>query len=303
MQAIRPLIEQHGSVWSLGVNQVMIDAYSPLHAQERPKLVDSVKVTRNISYGDDSRNRLDVYEPLTTDQSSAAGALPVVVFFHGGGFIGGDNDINDALHSNIGYYFASNGCVCVLATYRLVPSAQYPNGAEDVAQALLWVKHNIASHRGNPSAVVAVGQSSGGAHLAMSLLLGLLRKVDAQPKEIILLSAPLSYDLRQERRKATMLQYHRTDSPEQVMSHTAVALLQSGTLDDIRSVPITLFVAELDPPEIKNANDLFQSEYERRRGEKLDVFIMEGHNHISNTYAIGLPDDETGPRILSVLKG
>src|SRR3546814_4444090 len=68
-----------------GVNNVhlMVDAFTPLLAHA-PKA--GVEVVRDLSYGDDERQQLDVYTP------GRAGSRPVVLFVHGGAFTGGERN-------------------------------------------------------------------------------------------------------------------------------------------------------------------------------------------------------------------
>jgi acetyl esterase/lipase len=56
--------------------------YAPVHANAP---TDSVKATSNIAYGSHARHRLDVYEPVPRPQRP----MPVLIFIHGGGFVGG----------------------------------------------------------------------------------------------------------------------------------------------------------------------------------------------------------------------
>lgn len=192
-----------------------------------------------------------------------------------------------------------NGCVCVLATYRVLPQGHFPNGAEDIANALAWTKKHIAEYKGDANTILAVGQSAGGAHLAMAASLGKLAGI--QLNGIVFMSAAFSYDLTQVRRRQNMSQYYQTDDESQIMQNTAVALFERCPRAYLEPLRMKIMVAELDPDEIKNANSLFQTAM-KDRGFEPDVFIMEGHNHISNTYAIGLSEDKTGPEILAFLE-
>lgn len=183
----------------------------------------------------------------------------------------------------------------MLATYRLLPEARYPSGANDTSQALQWVNENISSFGGDASQVTAIGQSSGGAHLASALFLGKLKHLKLHG--IILLSAPLWYDLRQERRRANMLQYHGTESEEEVLTKTAVAVFQAS--EDIDPTELRIMLAEYDPEEQVDGNLMFVEAY-RNKFKRLPLAeVMKGHNHISYTLGLGLEGDVVGPRILS----
>lgn len=98
MEAIREALAKVGSSWNQEVPQILIKAYEPVHAQQSNKYEGTVRAEKGIKYGPDARNRLDVYSPV----SPGAHGLPVVVFFHGGGLVAGDNDVTPSFFSNIG---------------------------------------------------------------------------------------------------------------------------------------------------------------------------------------------------------
>lgn len=118
--------------------------------------------TRDLAYGDQPRQRLDVYRP---HNSSPAGA-PVVIFFYGGYWQYGEkNDyrfVADAL--------TSRGFVAVLPDYRLYPAVRFPAFVEDGASALRWTHDNIERFGGDPHRVYLMGHSAG-AHIATLLTL------------------------------------------------------------------------------------------------------------------------------------
>ena len=108
--------------------------------------------------GTDPREMLDVYEP----SAPAATPAPVLIFVHGGAFVGGDKKNYD----NIGYYFARHGVVAVLPNYRLAPANPWPAGVQDVAVAVKWTLAHIATHGGDPRKIVLFGHSAGATHVA-----------------------------------------------------------------------------------------------------------------------------------------
>jgi acetyl esterase/lipase len=123
--------------------------YAPLQEKEPYK---AVKVTRDIKYGADARHALDLFVPET----SAATPRPVLIFVHGGGFIGGNRrspDNESPFYDNIMLFAARNDMVGVNATYRLAPENPWPAGAQDLGAAVRWVGENIAAHGGDPARV------------------------------------------------------------------------------------------------------------------------------------------------------
>jgi para-nitrobenzyl esterase len=113
---------------------------------------------------------LNVWKPANV---SSAFKLPVMIWIHGGGFVGGSG----AEPTNFGDQFAKQGVILVTINYRLgrlgffahpMLSNEYPNepkgnyGYMDQIAALEWVKENIAAFGGDPNNVTIFGQSAGG---------------------------------------------------------------------------------------------------------------------------------------------
>jgi acetyl esterase len=199
-----------------------------------------------------------------------------------------------------GKYFASMGCVCALATYRLVPEAKYPSGAEDISLALKWAKDHAKDYGGDNTKITAIGQSAGGAHLASAVFSGKLKSVDVPLHGIVLLSAPLWYDLRQERRKANMAAYHNSSLDSDILEKTGVACFRNSNVDDVPS-NMLLILGEFDPNEIVDGNFMLVEEYRKRFARIPSLEVLKGHNHISYFYGIGLGDDRLGKRVLEFI--
>ena len=118
------------------------------------------RVTRDIRYGPADRNLLDIF---TAD--GASGMRPVLIFVHGGGFVGGNKSTpGSPFYDNVPLWAARNGLVGVNITYRLAPQAPWPAGAEDVGLAVRWVVDNIARFGGDPSRIFLFGHSAGATH-------------------------------------------------------------------------------------------------------------------------------------------
>jgi acetyl esterase len=89
-------------------------------------------------------------------------ALPLLVFFHGGGFVIGDVPSYDGLAR----FFAVEGNMAIVSVeYRLAPEYPYPRGYEDGVAAYAWVVQN-AAELGADAARVAVGGDSAGGSIA-----------------------------------------------------------------------------------------------------------------------------------------
>jgi acetyl esterase/lipase len=116
---------------------------------------------RDVAYGSDPRQKLDVYVP-----DNAPANAPVMMFIYGGGWDNGSK--ND--YSFVGHAFASRGFVTVVPDYRLVPQVRFPDFVHDCADALRWVQDNAASHGGDLRRVHLSGHSAG-AYNAMMIAL------------------------------------------------------------------------------------------------------------------------------------
>ncbi|WP_395601861.1 alpha/beta hydrolase [Pseudomonas sp. A1230] len=132
--------------------------------------------TAGIAYGDDPRQKLDVYVPR-----HALPDAPVVVFFYGGSWNSGSRED----YNFVGEALASRGIVAVVADYRLYPQVRYPLFLQDAARAVAWTKAHIREFSGNPQRLYLMGHSSGGYNAAMLALDGdLLAAAGMSPKDL-----------------------------------------------------------------------------------------------------------------------
>ncbi len=118
----------------------------------------------DVAYGDDPRQRLDVYIPRAP--SAPTGGAPVVVFFYGGSWQRG----NRKLYAFVGEALSRVGFVAVLPDYRVWPQVAFPVFVEDGARAVAWAVAQAARFSGDARKVVVAGHSAGG-HIAALLAL------------------------------------------------------------------------------------------------------------------------------------
>ena len=105
--------------------------------------------------------------PIRVYAPSRATRLPILVFYHGGGFRLGDLDTHDALCRDLA---ARSGALIVSVGYRLAPEHVYPAAADDSYAALAWV-HAHAEAIGGDATRLAVGGDSAGGNLAAAVSL------------------------------------------------------------------------------------------------------------------------------------
>lgn len=89
--------------------------------------------------------------------------FPILVYFHGGGFVLGAVHEFDSFCS-----YLANGCSCIVVSvdYRLAPEHKYPAAVQDTSAALNWIGTNAAKINGDASRIALAGDSCG-ANLAV----------------------------------------------------------------------------------------------------------------------------------------
>jgi len=119
---------------------------------------------------------LRVYTPKTGN-----GPFPVIVYYHGGGFVIANIDVYDASAKVLA---DKTGAVVVSVAYRLAPENKFPTAHNDSFAAYQWVIKNAASIKGDPNLVAVAGESAGG-NLAMNVAIMARDKGVATPKHIL----------------------------------------------------------------------------------------------------------------------
>jgi acetyl esterase len=104
---------------------------------------------------------LRIYTPAGT------GPFPLMVFFHGSGFVLCSLDTHDGMCRNLA---AGVGCVVVSVDYRLAPEHKFPAGPDDCLAATRWAALNAATFDADPLRVVVAGDSAGANMAAVTAL-------------------------------------------------------------------------------------------------------------------------------------
>jgi acetyl esterase/lipase len=151
-----------------------------------PKDAGSIKLARDIAYGEAPRQQLDIYTP------KGKGPWPVVFFIYGGSWMDGSRHNYDFA----GRALAAQGFVTVIADYRLIPEVEYPGFLDDCSAAFAWCVAHIGDYGGDAERMALMGHSAG-AYNAVMLALdpaylrarGLLGRV----KAVVGLSGPYDF--------------------------------------------------------------------------------------------------------------
>ena len=97
--------------------------------------------------------------PIRTYTPQGSGPFPLLVYFHGGGWVFCNLDT----HDNVCRSLANGaGCVVVSVDYRLAPEHKFPAAVEDAYAATKWVESNTMLINGDSTRIAVGGDSSGG---------------------------------------------------------------------------------------------------------------------------------------------
>ena len=97
---------------------------------------------------------------IYTPRALAAGeTLPMLLYFHGGGFVAGDIDTHDAIAR---YLSKHADAIAVSVDYRRAPEYRYPTQIDDAYAALAWVVEHASELRGDAGRIAVAGDSAGG---------------------------------------------------------------------------------------------------------------------------------------------
>ena len=124
--------------------------------------------------------------PARVYTPDGAGPFPVVVYFHGGGWVIGDKQVYDGGARAISKLAQA---VVVSVDYRLAPEAKFPAAWDDALAAYKWVAGNAASIKGDPRRLALAGESAGG-NLAIATAVA-ARDAKLQPPTHVLAVYPV----------------------------------------------------------------------------------------------------------------
>ena len=153
-KAVMEMMEDNGVSFKGIASMTAVELRSMMQTGELP--VEDVARTedRVIPGADGTELPIRIYWPSTSDEP-----LPVVVFFHGGGWVIGGIDSHDG---QVREMVNRTAMVYVSVDYRLAPEARFPAAAEDCYAATQWVAANAASIGADADRLGVAGDSAGG---------------------------------------------------------------------------------------------------------------------------------------------
>ena len=101
---------------------------------------------------------LRLYRPLKPVEAAGT-KLPVLVYYHGGGWVIGDLDTHDTLCRELAN---GSGCAVVAVDYRMAPEHRFPTAVDDSLAALRWVRREASALGLDPERIAVGGDSAGG---------------------------------------------------------------------------------------------------------------------------------------------
>lgn len=244
----------------------------------------AIREVARAQFGSDPAQKLEMFVP-----ADAGGPLPVVVFFHGGGWDSGD----PYSYRFVARTLAPHGYAVVLAGYRLYPHARYPAMLEDGAAALRWVVDHGARHGGDVSRVVLMGHSAGAYNAVM---LGLDRQwLSAQGlsadalRGVVGLSGP--YDFCPFDKPSSINSFGQAPDPRatQPVNHAR------------GDAPPLLLVTGDEDTTVRPRNSLALARAMTAAGQPTQAVVLKGANHTDTIKMLARPFDRDARELDAVL--
>jgi acetyl esterase/lipase len=262
--------------------------YAPLQEKEPYK---GIKVSRDVKYGDDPRNTVDIFTP-----DGGAAGRPVLMFVHGGGMIRGNKHApGSPFYDNVMVFAARHGMVGVNVEYRLAPKSPWPAGNEDLSAVVHFIADHAESYGADPNRIYLMGHSAGATHVGSYVS----HPEFFGPKGSGLAGAILSsggYDFTQEDGQSEgRIAYFGSD-PKLLAQRSAVAGLVETR------IPLMISNAELDPPGIAAQSALLKDALCKSEHGCVRSLVLPHHSHMSESYSIGTADTQLSDQILAFIK-
>ena len=163
-----------------------LPAYQQENAEMSNKAVTSLHCFRDIQYGNDNPQKLDIFPAIANN-------APILVDIHGGGWRGGSKNMRSFPASSV----TKAGIMWVPIDYGLAPNYSIHQIIDHVRSAIVWLYLNGSNYGGDPSRLYVSGNSAGG-HLTGCILMPDWHKNYGVPPDIVKGACAISgvYDLK-----------------------------------------------------------------------------------------------------------
>ncbi len=262
--------------------------YAPLQQKEP---YQGVRIEREVKYDAAERNLLDIFVPET-----AAPPRPVLIFVHGGAFVGGNKRTTPTspFYDNIMLWAAKNGFIGVNVTYRLAPQSSWPAGAQDLASAVRWILDKIGERGGDPARIYLMGHSAGAVHVSSYVSHPEFHEVKGGGLAGAIMVSGI-YDLTAMPLAETQIAYFGPD-PARYAERSSLAGLATT------NIPLMLVAAELDPEGFVLQFDRMKQATCKRAAGCARAVLLPQHSHMSEVYSINTADTRLTDQILDFVK-
>ena len=281
-----PKLVRVGVTAALAVGSIMLatqqaQAFSALAIVNGITSNGGVGVSKDILYGDEPLQDLDIYYPKPLAQAMKTNTTikqeyPMVVFVHGGSWESG----NKEEYAFVGQSLAQAGYVTAVINYRKAPEHVYPDYVEDTAQAIAWSYKNAKRFHANPERFAVVGHSAGAFNAVAAIANeDFLKPYGIKPTDIsavIGIAGPYSYDFR---KFSSVTAFAADATPDEVMPDRQIKGAQP---------PYLLLTAEKDKV-VYATNTIKMTQALKAAGVTVQTSEIKGASHATSIGAMAPP--------------
>ncbi len=240
-----------------------------------------VTVSKDMMYGDEPNQDLDIYYPkplaqAMRSQQTITKSYPMVVFVHGGSWESGSKEE----YAFVGQSFAQAGYVTAVINYRKAPEHVYPDYVEDTAQAIAWSYNNAPNLHVDPNRLAVVGHSAGAFNVVAAVSNeDFLAPYGISPdaiKAVVGIAGPYSYDFRKYGGSSA---FASDSTPDQVMPDRQLKGPQP---------PYLLLTAENDKT-VYDTNTVKMTQALKDFGARVETGEIKGASHATSIGAMAPP--------------
>ncbi len=222
----------------------------------------------------------DIKIRVYTPEGRGNGPFPLIVYYHGGGFVIADLDVYDSTPRSLA---DAAGAVVVSSHYRQGPENKFPAAHDDAFATYKWTLANATSLKGDPQRVAVVGESAGG-NLACAVSMMARDNGVALPKHQVLVYPVVDNDMNtpsymenadaKPLNKAMMGWFFQNAAAPDDIKNPYLGQLKNGKLSGLPAT--TIITAQVDP--LRSEGEAFAQKL-RAAGVKVNAKYFDGVTH------------------------